>query len=282
VADGLLECGYHGWRFDQEGTCKKVPSLCGAQESAGRNAPRLACRAQDRFIWVWGELAGEPEGDPFRFELDGAPGYTTVREHVVANGTMHATIENALDVPHTAFAHAGLFRSDDRVRNRIEVVVRRSHDRVEAEYIGEPRPEGVVGRILSPGGGVVQHWDRFILPSVLQVEYRLGDTHLLVSAVATPESDYVTHLWPVISFKMPIPGWTIVPVLKPLAMRIFKQDADILELQTETIHRFGGEQFVSTEVDVLGPHILRLLRAAERGKIEPGGEPTEKRFEMEV
>ena len=35
-------------------------------------------------------------------------------------------------------------------RNRVEVIVRRWHDRVEAEYVGEPRPEGLVGRLLSP------------------------------------------------------------------------------------------------------------------------------------
>lgn len=282
VADGQLECGYHGWRFDQRGVCKKVPALCGAAESAGRDAPAFACREQDGFVWVWGELGETPDAEPFRFELDGAPGYTTVREHVVANGTLHATAENALDVPHTAYVHSGLFRSDRPERNRIEVIVRRWHDRVEAEYVGEPRPEGVVGRVLSPGGGVVQHWDRFILPSIVQVEYRLGETHLLVSAALTPESDYVTHLWPVISFNLPIPGWLLVPVLKPIALRIFQQDADLLARQTENIQRFGGEQYVSTEVDVLGPHILRLLRAAERGKVEPVDRPHEKRFEMDV
>ena len=65
----------------------------------------------------------------------------------------------------------------------------------------------------------------------------------------------------------------------------------VLKKQTENIARFGGERFVSTEVDVLGPHILRLLRAAERGKASPATDapeardaaPTsERRFQMEV
>lgn len=289
VADGLLECAYHGWRFDSRGTCKKVPGLCDAagDGAEGRSAPAFGCREQEGFVWVWGELGEAPRGEPFRFvPSDGARGYTIVREHVVAHGTLHATAENALDVPHTAFVHTGLFRSDRPERHRVEVIVRRWHDRVEAEYIGEPRPEGIVGRILAPSGGVVRHWDRFILPSIVQVEYRLEDSHVLVSAALTPESDYVTHLWAVIRFKLPIPGWTVVPVLKPLALRIFQQDADLLARQTENIRRFGGEQFVSTEVDVLGPHILRLLRAAERGKVpsaqEPMQEPHEKRFEMDI
>jgi len=282
VEQGLLQCGYHGWRFDQAGTCRHVPALCGASASKARAATSFGCREQGGFIWVWPDALAEPTGEPFRFEYDGKSGYTTVREHVVAQASLHATAENALDVPHTAFLHAGLFRSDERERNRIEVIVRRWHDRVEAEYRGEPRPEGVVGRLLAPGGGLVQHWDRFLLPSIVQVEYRLGETHLMVSAALTPESDYVTHLWPVISFNLPLPGWAVVPLLKPIAMHIFRQDAVVLQRQTENIQRFGGEQYVSTEVDVLGPHILRLLRAAERDKVKPVGEAYEKRFEMAV
>ncbi|HEY8429739.1 MAG TPA: aromatic ring-hydroxylating dioxygenase subunit alpha [Sandaracinaceae bacterium] len=282
VAGGQLECAYHGWRFDERGTCKKVPALCGPSEAASRNAPSFACREQQGFVWVWAEPDEAPHGEPFSFPLVGAPGYTTVRERVSAKSSLHAAAENALDVPHTAFLHGGLFRSDDRPRNRIEVVVRRWHDRVEAQYIGEPRPTGLVGKVLAPKGGVVEHFDRFLLPSIVQVEYRLGESHLLVSAALTPEEDYLTHLYAVVSFKLPIPGWLVVPFIKPIAMRIFAQDAAMLEKQTETIRAFGGEQYVSTEVDVLGPHILRLLRAAERGKLEPVSEPAVRRFTMDV
>jgi phenylpropionate dioxygenase-like ring-hydroxylating dioxygenase large terminal subunit len=284
--DGQLECGYHGWCFDQAGACKKVPALRGRAESDGRAAPAFVCREQDGLIWVWCDRTSAPDVDPFRFELAGAPGYTTVIDRVVANSTVHAAAENALDVPHTAFLHSGLFRSDDRPRNKIEVVVRRASDRVEAEYIGEPRPGGLVGRILSPQGGVVTHFDRFILPSIVQVEYKLGASHLLVSAALTPVEDYVTHLYSVISFKLPLPGFMVTPFLRPIAMGIFKQDARILAAQTENIRRFGGEQYVSTEVDVLGPHILRLLRQAERGVVAGAKAPevsaSEKRFEMDV
>jgi hypothetical protein len=68
-----------------------------------------------------------------------------------------------------------------------------------------------------------------------------------------------------------------------VALMIFNQDARVLARQTETIRAFGGEQYVSTEVDVLGPHILRLLRAAERGAVAPSpSEPVERRFTMDV
>ena len=53
--------------------------------------------------------------------------------------------------------------------------------------------------------------------------------------------------------------------MRPPALRVFRQDAKILKLQTDTLRAFGGEQFASTEIDVLGRHIWRLLKSAERG-----------------
>ncbi|MGE0787406.1 MAG: Rieske 2Fe-2S domain-containing protein [Sandaracinaceae bacterium] len=284
VKNGELECAYHGWRFTTEGKCTKVPALVGISEGSARNADARPCREQDGFIWVWASATDAPDREPFSFPLLGDARYTSVRQRVVAESTLYAAAENALDVPHTSFLHAGLFRQDQPKRNRIDVVVRRWPDRVEAEYIGEPRPEGLVGRVLSPRGGVVKHFDRFLLPSIVQVEYELDAAHILVSAALTPESDYRTHLHAVVSFRLPIPGKPLVPFLKPLALRIFGQDASILARQTKNIRRFGEEAYVSTEVDVLGPHILRLLRAAERDRVsvDPSAAPAEKRFAMEI
>ena len=123
-----------------------------------------------------------------------------------------------------------------------------------------------MGRVLSPSGGEVQHWDRFILPSIAQVEYRIGsENHFLVDSVMTPISDYLTRIFAVVSFRSRLPGWLIKPFVKPLALKVFQQDAVVLARQTETIQRFGGEQFASTDVDVLGKHIWRLMRTQERG-----------------
>ncbi len=278
----LLECSYHGWRFDRTGACKHVPALTGEPEAKGRRAESFACREQDGFVWVYMKADQEPVREPFRFEWAAKPGYTTVYERLRAHGSLHATAENALDVPHTAFLHRGLFRKDTAARNEIEVIVRRHGDRVEAEYVGEPRPTGLVGRVLAPRGGLVRHVDRFFLPGIVQVEYALGQSHFIASAALTPVSDFETDVFAVISFELPIPGAVLVPFLRPIALRIFGQDAKMLAVQTANIERFGGEQFMSTEVDVLGGHILRLLRDAERGVRSANGEAVEKRLTMLV
>ena len=70
----------------------------------------------------------------------------------------------------------------------------------------------------------------------------------------------------VIQLRLPIPSRVIAPVITPIAMRILRQDASILRLQAKAIQRFGGEDFTSTEIDVLGPHIWKLLAAASHGE----------------
>jgi nitrite reductase/ring-hydroxylating ferredoxin subunit len=269
VVRGEIECPYHGWRFDGEGQCRHVPCLVGDASAKARNAPAFPVRERDGYVWVMPVAGAEPATEPYRFRYAADPAYTTVRQRVEAKGTLHAAAENALDVPHTAFLHKGLFRSESRGIT-LEVRVRRGADRVEAEYVGEPRPPGIVGRLLSPSGGVVGHWDRFVSPCVAEVEYRLGpENHILIATALTPVSDFVTAMYACVSFRLRAPAALVKRALPPLAMRIFQQDAVVLAKQTAQVQRFGGEQFAWTDADVLGKHIWWLLRAAERGGAGP-------------
>ena len=93
--------------------------------------------------------------------------------------------------------------------------------------------------------------------------------------------DHETLLYAVVALRTRLPGFLVRPVVEPLAMRIFAQDAVVLEAQTESMRHFGGARYVSTEVDLLGPQILRLLhRAASGSPPEEAGYRTE--IEMEV
>lgn len=275
VRDGLLECCYHGWRFDQEGACRAVPGLVGGEaDRRARRAAAYPAAELDGFVWVATGPDGV-EGAPFRFPRVDDPRYATVRRHVALPAGLHACIENALDVPHTAFLHGGLFRGGGRVPVEIEVVVRPREGGVEAEYMGEPRPEGLIGRILAPEGGVLAHVDRFLLPSIAQIEYRLGGNHLLDTIAFTPVSEYQTELYAAITFRLRLPHGPVRAAVTPVVNRILAQDARVLRAQSDTIRAFGGEQFASTKLDVLGQHIRKLLRG---GELEAG----ERRIRMRV
>jgi hypothetical protein len=103
-----------------------------------------------------------------------------------------------------------------------------------------------------------------------------------VTSALTPIADFHTRLFAVTSFRLPLPraAGLVALFLRPLALRIFQQDAVMLKRQTETIQQFGGEQYMSTEIDVLGPQIYRLLKQAERGEREAQTEPFTRTIRM--
>jgi hypothetical protein len=45
---------------------------------------------------------------------------------------------------------------------------------------------------------------------------------------------------------------------------VLRQDKNAMKAQSRNIDRFGGERFASTDLDLLGAAIWRMLRQAER------------------
>lgn len=278
---GRIECRYHGWQYGTSGRCEKIPGLCDGFDRVARNVPHFATVEENGFVWVYATPDEAPSTRPFALASLG-PSATEVRRVVNVESPLHPALENALDVPHTAVLHRGLFRGG-RVPQRIRARVSRTPEGVQAEYLGEPRPEGLAAKLLAPSGGVVTHVDRFILPSIAQVEYRLGDdAHFLANSICTPVDEYLTRIHAVIAFRTRLPGWLLKPLLTPLANRIFKQDASILREQSSSLRRFGGEHYASTAVDVLGLQIARLLRHSEPGAEGPDDRPEDWSREIEL
>ncbi|MFW2386698.1 MAG: hypothetical protein ACN4G0_00055 [Polyangiales bacterium] len=83
-----------------------------------------------------------------------------------------------------------------------------------------------------------------------------------------------------VAVRAPIPNVFLKTVFRPVAMRILRQDMEILRRQTEQVARFGAEDFASTEIDVLGLRIKKLLREAANGKVSAPQE--ERRIKMLV
>lgn len=266
TVQGELECPYHGWRFQKDGTCTEIPGLCSDWQAKARHATSFSVVERQGLVWVYATLGEATDSQPYAVPHIEDTRYSTVLRVFSVKATLHAVVENTLDVPHTSFLHRGLFRTPKK-DTVIDVVVRRSGHMAEAEFIGEKTPQGLLGKILAPRGGVLTHFDRFILPCVAQVEYRLGDdSHLVATSVHTPISEVETAIYAFVSFRLPLPHWLIQPFVMPVATKVFRQDAWMLRKQSENIQQFGGEQFASSEIDVLGPHILRLLKQASRGE----------------
>lgn len=282
VVGETLQCRYHGWRIGRDGACAHVPALDADQPLPRKTVLSLPVREQQGFVWAWTAPEEPPRGEPFRFVEADDPAFLTVRKALPVPGPVHSVIENALDVPHTAFLHGGLFREDKADRRRIRCHIRRFADRAECWYLGEQAPTGLAARILSPSGGEITHVDRFHLPSITEVEYRIGEENqVFLRGACTPVDDWNTVMYAVVSLRSRLPHALLRPIVEPIALRIFGQDADILGEQVDQLKGFGEARYTSTEIDVLGHHILRLLHTAARDGL-PTVRATEPEYERDV
>ncbi|HZC73186.1 MAG TPA: aromatic ring-hydroxylating dioxygenase subunit alpha [Jatrophihabitans sp.] len=269
VADGLIECGYHGWTYDGDGHCVRVPGLRGGRTQAHRNRhiPSHATAEQDGIVWAWGEPDAEPTRRPFALPTLDGPGAGEVVFRHDLDSTLRASLENALDVPHTAFLHRGIFRGG--APHAITATRRAVDDGVEVQYLDEPVGLGPL-RLRKDSGRTFDHWDRFFLPSVAQIEYAVDGWFRLVNTIVhLPTSAFRTRAWFVVRFESRLPARVVQAIVWQHGRRILRQDADALARQTERTRRLGGERYASTELDLLGPSIWNLLRHAERAE-QPG------------
>jgi phenylpropionate dioxygenase-like ring-hydroxylating dioxygenase large terminal subunit len=277
VRAGTLECRYHGWRFDHLGAVVDVPGRALPVLPTAR-ATRFATREQDGFVWGWGRPEAEPRDEPYRLSPR-EDQQAVIERDFEYTADLHASLENTIDVPHTVFLHRGLFRSAQG-QKRIACTIKRHGREVSAHYAGEARPDTWLARVLAPGGGTLEHEDRFVLPSIVRVEYRLGaQTRLLSTALFTPLEQGRTRLRVQIAYRLGhLPGAWLAPLLERVAGRVLREDADILRRQSENIARFGGPRFASTELDLFSGQIQELLARADAGSELDEG--TEQRIEL--
>jgi phenylpropionate dioxygenase-like ring-hydroxylating dioxygenase large terminal subunit len=111
--DGVLQCAYHGWRFDRSGRCVEIPAL-----GAGSTLPPAAqLTAAAGVAEAYGmvfvapaepltSLAAMPEADDPSFMVGELP---TLR----ARASAGLLADNFLDVAHFPFVHAGTFGADE-------------------------------------------------------------------------------------------------------------------------------------------------------------------------
>jgi phenylpropionate dioxygenase-like ring-hydroxylating dioxygenase large terminal subunit len=272
VVGDCVECPYHGWRYDSVGEVRVVPALCAAEAlprpKTVRSFPAVEC---DQHIWVW--VGKEtPSKPPFHFPHCAEPGWTTFFMHTRFEAPVEACLENFLDVPHTLFVHAGLFRGETKRTTRARI--RRGSTWVEAEFLNEQPMQGLGPRLMFPQGTVMGHTDCFLLPSISRVDYTFGDDNaFVITSQCTQREEFVVDVTTAITWRLAVPTWLAKPFLRFYCRRVIRQDVAILKTVGGQLKRFGPV-YTSTAADLLGSHIRGLRQQAAQGSpaLERDGE----------
>jgi hypothetical protein len=89
--------------------------------------------------------------------------------------------------------------------------------------------------------------------------------HLVNTIVHLPLSSTRTRAWFVVRYWSRLPARVVSPIVQLRGRTILRQDARMLDRVTDNIGRFGGEQYTSTELDLMGNAIRRLLHGDGTG-----------------
>lgn len=258
VQDGELVCPYHGWQFNAQGRCTRVPGL----ECVLAGKPLLTSlpvRVAHGMVWVCLQPSPAPTAPPAPTVVNGVDSFWM---STIVQADMLDVAENFLDGFHTHFVHAGWIRRD-RNRQRIHAEVHRLPQGIEAVYRDEGLQSGWISRLFESERSVSM--GRFLLPGMAEIEYRSprGLT-LLVTLWLTPQGVGSVRVHArVATPRFMWPRWIKHFFLRQLFRVIQEQDRLIVEAAYAQRMRFEQQgdsaRPLDTSLDLLGPAIRRLL-----------------------
>ncbi|MBL1178142.1 Rieske 2Fe-2S domain-containing protein [Pantanalinema sp. GBBB05] len=265
VCRGQLHCPYHGWVYNSEGQVVAVPAEGESfQPSSKRRAKWYATKEQDGYVYIRLAAAPPTEFAPFPMPHYQESGWQTVRVINRFHNTVTNCAENFIDIPHTVSVHPGIFRT--RRQQPIEMLVERRDGSVWVEYRNETNNLGWFSRFLNQKGAAIKHRDRFQMPNITCVEYRLGpQRQLYITSQSIPETAASTLVYTDVTYNYGIWNWLARPFVWWTAQRIIHQDVKILDIQAETIAKYGS-QFAHTPVDTIHIFVESIREAIAAGK----------------
>ena len=267
VEHGCVVCPYHGWTFDASGACVRVPSEGpDSAPRAARRVERFPVIEQDGLVWVYmGSPDRATERAPFRMPHAGDAGWRSYMMVTPFDGDVTDLVENFMDVPHTAFVHAGWFRSASNAK-RAEATVERTRDAVHVEYFQPDDSIGFTKWLLNPDGRPMTHTDRFFMPNVTRVDYMWGESRgFVITSQITPVTRDRAIVYTSIAFRFGVFNPIARLLLPPYTRTVINQDVRIMDVQTRNLSRFGGRRFHGTEADVIHRAIEALRDHARDG-----------------
>jgi phenylpropionate dioxygenase-like ring-hydroxylating dioxygenase large terminal subunit len=280
VFDGCIGCPYHGWVYDASGRCVAVPSEGpGFRACEDYRLERFPTRERDGFVWVY---MGSPNladrREPFAFPHVGEEGWRSYTMVTRFRGEVTDLVENFMDVPHTAFVHAGWFRRATNAK-RAEATVQRTRDAVLVEYFQADDSIGFSRRLLNPGGLPMTHTDRFFMPNVTRVDYLWGERRgFVITSQITPVTSSEAIVYTGIAFRFGSLTWLARWLLPPYTRAVINQDVRIMEVQSRNLAAFGTRHFHGTEADAIHRAIESLREYAAAGELGPPPEPITRRI----
>lgn len=262
IKDKQLQCPYHGWQFNNQGQCQHVPGLCSNLNSKQKEL--MPVKIQQHLGLVFACLNQTEESQNiYSSPNQQRSGYDYFIWQTEMEGQLLNILENFLDGCHTHFVHKGWLRTEG-FRNITETEVTITENTAQALYHDGKTQSGIISKLFEPSRS--HSIGRYSYPMTAEIEYHtVKDLHFAITVFLSPISKNSFQAFSLLTYKKNyVPGllkkWLFMPFIKTA----LRQDKRILALQQQNLSHFEETNFRSTEIDVLGVHIERILNRQSR------------------
>ena len=207
----VVECGYHGLRFESNGNCilnphgdRRIPP--------GAHVASYPVAERHGLVWIW---MGPPElADPglipgfFDFMAGPHTGFRTTHNYVHARYGADILIDNLMDLSHAEFLHRGSFSAGYAENSTMRSFRDGDTICVERDLLETEMPP-FMAPLYDGGNAPVDHWQhyRWVAPGLIRFEFgvvRSGEARdsgarIYATHIATPETTNTTHYFASIS-----------------------------------------------------------------------------------
>lgn len=252
-----VECCYHGWTFDKEGTCRDIPWLTGHEDVDPTKIKVRNYHVHEAQGSIWVFMGEKPSDIPENFAhkppvipgVSGPPGLWT---SCVFDCHMDNAVIGLMDPAHATFVHQSWWwRSKKSIQPK-------------AKAFG-PFPFGFVMKRHSPSknsfgykilGGKPETEISFQLPGSRLEHIMVGKHHVVNLTVVTPVDENTTRLTNLIYWTQP---WLnpLRVFFRPFMEQFIEQDRDIVERQQKGL-RFEKSMLLLKDVDTLARWYFQL------------------------
>lgn len=278
VVDGRLRCGYHGFEYDNDGICQRVPG----QDTVPAKARVRTYPVQVRHGWVWiwpGDTEAPGAADPDTIPdtpwlSDPAwDGVTFTHLYQCRSSLLH---DNLLDLTHEAFIHESSIGDDAVYENGITVEVRENRVIVD-RFMPKCHPSDLYVTAM----GVEPPMDRwhttdFQLPSLHVIHCGVTDPdtpresgyHLEVLNAITPATENSTWYFYANVRDFAVGNAEINALMHTALDQVLAEDAEALEKQEQMIssgQAAGHDVLVAQDAGVArARRMMKQMLDAER------------------
>jgi phenylpropionate dioxygenase-like ring-hydroxylating dioxygenase large terminal subunit len=230
VKGGCLVCPYHGWEYERNGQCTKIPA-----NLEGREIPKRArvdaYPTQEKYDFVWAFLGDLPEEErPPMPDLPhyGDPQFKKMTGEYQWNVNYERAVENSADIAHAPFVHGGAFGNLDKPQVPDFEIIQTEYSAETTVYIEPTPPKGLWGMFRKQEIIPVKTRTGFYMPCVTLLEVTLPIGLMVLLDFHTPIDEFTTvSRW--ISLRSFFKAdWADGDARKRIK-KIFEQDRAVLE-----------------------------------------------------